>query len=512
MIGFDGADWQLIERLLDKGKLPNLARLKQAGCYGALDSPADHYAGGVWPDFYTAKPVSHHGIYHNKLWRQQAMRCEVPTDEWLTSRPFYEDLSEQGYRVCVLDMPMVLGQPRQLNGINLAGWGTHDLIARGATPSDLWQQLVSRFGKPSMPVEYYGQQSCDSLLLLREQLLQSTRQMASIAVDLLSSEPWDFSCLVLGAAHRGGHYLWDDSQLSKEPDNGDLQGINKIQTALEDILIACDVALGNVLSAIPDESLKIVFAVHGMKQNHGWGDVGNDIIEAIARSSQQQKIKRGLLYQVRRRVPFNIVRPILTRMPQSVSEALVRLWSANMYDWQKTPYFPLPMDQAGYIRINLKGREKRGIVEPGENYQQLCDELEKNLYSLKDADSGQSIVAEVVRAWQNAPEDTEGRDVLPDLVVVWDEVTTLQCQRVISDRLTQLAIDVPMVNISGRSGNHTGPGWFVAQGGEIKQQGLQQGHSIRDLAPAIFEVMGANAPSHFESSSLFSQWLCSAKT
>jgi predicted AlkP superfamily phosphohydrolase/phosphomutase len=498
MVGIDGADWQLVQRLMSAGKLPTLAQLKQRGCYGILDSPADAYAGGVWPDFYTGQSVAHHGIYHNKLWRQEQVRCEVPTEHWLSSRPFYEVLSEQGYRVCALDMPMVLGSPRTLNGINLGGWGTHDLIAKGSSPPDLWRQLQSRYGKPVMPVECFGRQNVNSLLLLRDHLIRSTEQMAVIAVDLLGSESWDFACVVLGAAHRAGHYLWDDSQLEKASS----VERKKISSALEAVYMACDRALAQILSVAPANALKVVFAVHGMKPNHGWGDLGNDLLEEIFRNSQQQKAKRGLLYEVRRRLPFSLTRLLLTRLPQAVTDRLVQLWSANMYDWQTTPYFPLPMDQAGYIRINLRGREKNGIVERGEKYEQLCDELERYLLSLQDVDSGRAIVTNVIRAWLEAPEDASARDVLPDLVVVWADSSTQQCRRIVSDLLSDFNIEVPVFNLSGRSGNHVGRGWFVAQvdsmGDRLSKRGHIEGYSIRDLAPAVFDVMGAMPLTHFK--------------
>ena len=499
MVGIDGADWRLVQRLMTAGKLPMLAQLKQQGCYGKLDSPADAYAGGVWPDFYTGQSAAHHGIYHNKLWRQEQMRCETPTEHWLSSRPFYEALSEQGYRVCALDMPMVLGSPRALNGVNLGGWGTHDLIAKGSSPPDLWRRLQSRYGKPLMPAEYFGRQSAHSLLLLRDQLIRSTEQMAAIAVDLMGSESWDFACVILGAAHRAGHYLWDDSQLEKAS-GADRK---KVSSALEAVYVACDKALAQVLSVAPANALKIVFAVHGMKQNHGWADLGNDLLEGIFNNSQRQKAKRGLLYEVRRRLPFSLTRPLLTRLPQAVTDRLVQLWSANMYDWRTTPYFPLPMDQAGYIRINLKGREKNGIVEPGEEYQHLCAELERYLLSLKDADTGQTIVAKVIRAWLEAPQDAPARDVLPDLVVVWADSSTQQSHCIVSDLLPGFAIQTPDYNLSGRSGNHVGCGWFVAQEGDLSNDGKIgdrqiDGYTIRDLAPAIFDTMGATPLAHLE--------------
>ena len=480
---------------MTEDKLPTLSRLMQQGCYGKLDSPANEYAGGVWPDFYTGQSVAHHGIYHNKLWRQEQMRCEVPTDHWLKSRPFYETLSEQGYRVCVLDMPMVLGSPRRLNGLYLGGWGTHDLIAKGASPPGLWQQLQLSYGSPIMPAEYFGRQSAHGLLILRDQLIQATEQMTRIGVDLLGSETWDFGCVILGAAHRAGHYLWDESQV----ENASVTERLNISIALEAVYVACDKALGQLLSVAPQNALKVVFAVHGMKLNHGWGDLGNDLLEGILNKSQLQKPRRGLLYELRRRLPFHFVRPLLTRLPSAVTDRLVQLWSANMYEWKTTPYFPLPMDQAGYIRINLKGREKNGIVEPGAQYEQLCGELEQYLLSLQDADSGHAIIRKVIHAWLEAPDDAPSKDVLPDLVVVWGDRSTQESRCVESDRLSDFSIRVPDYNISGRSGNHVGCGWFVAQGPGLINNEQVDGYSIRDLAPAVFNTIGATPLEHFES-------------
>lgn len=502
MVGIDGADWTLVQQLVAAGKLPTLTKLMQQGRYGKLDSPADEYAGGVWPDFYTGRSVAQHGIYHNKLWRPEYMRCEVPTDSWLQSRPFYEDLSEQGYRVCVLDMPMVLGPPRSLNGIYLGGWGTHDLIAKGSSPPDLWQRLVSAYGRPVMPPEHFGRQDSHSLLRLRDQLIKATEQIAGIGVELMSSEIWDFSCVILGAAHRGGHYLWDNSQLGSAT-AGERE---QIANSLADVYVACDKALKQLLAVAPHDALRVVFAVHGMKPNHGWGDLGAELLESILQHSRGRKPKRGLLYEIRRRLPFHLVRPLLSRLPQTVTDRLVQLWSANMYDWHSTTYFPLPMDQAGYIRINLRGREKEGIVEPGSQYQQLCDELEQYLLSLKDAETGQAIVRKVIRAWLQAPADAPARDVLPDLVVVWGEGSTAESSCIVSDRLPGFAVHVPEYNISGRSGNHVGRGWFVVHGAKLisntssdfnTKESTDYG-SIRDLAPTLFNTIGARPLSQFE--------------
>jgi predicted AlkP superfamily phosphohydrolase/phosphomutase len=110
MIGLDAVEMSLVDRLCDEGKLPTLQSLRENGCFGILQSDAHLFAGGVWPTFYTAKQVPWHGIYHNKLWRYEKMRCEVADSEWLPDKPFWEYLNDQQYRIAIVDAPMTLSK------------------------------------------------------------------------------------------------------------------------------------------------------------------------------------------------------------------------------------------------------------------------------------------------------------------------------------------------------------------------------------------------------------------
>jgi predicted AlkP superfamily phosphohydrolase/phosphomutase len=493
MVGLDGADWETIGRLCAAGKLPHLAKMFAHGASGKLESPADTYAGGVWPEFYTGMTVAEHGIYHNKLWRQQRMRIEVPTDHWLGARPFYEDLSAVGLNVCAIDVPMVLGKPRPLNGVYLGGWGTHDLISKGSWPLSLWDELCESFGEPQMPVESFGAQTPASLLGLREELLDATRQITDIASHLLTRQQPDFTCIVLGAAHRAGHYLWDASQVAEKVSQQERVGI---ENSLTDIYVNCDRALGQLLEQAPPDAVVIAFAVHGMTTNHGWSDLGAGLVEKILSASLGKAPKRSLLYKLRQNIPFHWVRPILTRLPPWATEKLVRLWSARMYDWSRTPYFPIPMDQAGYVRINLQGRERDGIVSAGEEYEALCRRLEAVFMGLQDKATGQPLVKRVERAWQLAAETAAARDLLPDILIEWGDLQLGTTTTLVCTELPDFRFDVPPRTISGRSGNHVGRGWFVATGSSIRKSELR-GFGIRDLAPTVYSLLNLPAPGHF---------------
>jgi hypothetical protein len=125
---------------------------------------------------------------------------------------------------------------------------------------------------------------------------------------------------------------------------------------------------------------------------------------------------------------------------------------------------------------------------------------------MQDADTGQAIVHKVIRAWLKAPADAPARDVLPDLVVVWGDCSTAESNCIVSDRLPGFAVHVPKHNVSGRSGNHVGRGWFVVHGVGLASyissdfntiESADYGN-IRDLAPTLFKTIGARPLSQFE--------------
>ncbi len=488
MLGLDAADPDVIQDLVGQGRLPVLARLIGSGVFGRLKSPADLYAGGVWPTFYTGQAVPWHGIFHNKLWRPESMRVDVPSDEWIAARPFWESLAEADMEVCIVDVPMVLGQPRPVRGVYVGGWGTHDLICKGSWPTSLWRDLERRFGSPLMPKEQFGRQSLHSLAKLHDALVRSTEQMRDIAIHLLNSRRWDFACVVFGAIHRAGHYLWDKSQIEgatvTDPESG------TPDPALVSIYEAVDAALGEVLEHCPNDARVVAFSVHGMGPNPGWSDLLPDILARVDEQRGKRAPKLGMLYAVKRRLPFHWARPVLTRLPTWATDRMVPLWSRHMFDWSDTRYFPVPMDEAGYIRINARGRETHGIVAPSAEYRELCTELEGLITSLCDAASGAPIVGPIERAYDQADSSAPARRLIPDLIVRWQGPSARAAKRLVSTKVPGFVYEVPTRLPSGRSGNHTNKGWFIARGPGVDPADLTMEHDVVDLLPTVLKYLG----------------------
>jgi predicted AlkP superfamily phosphohydrolase/phosphomutase len=235
-----------------------------------------------------------------------------------------------------------------------------------------------------------------------------------------------------------------------------------------------------------------------MGRNTAWADRCADMLAQIQRGGAAPRPKRGVLYEIKRHLPWPLVRAVTTRLPASVQARLVTLWSGSMFDWRTTRVFPLPMDHAGYLRVNLRGREPEGIVEPGADYQALCAEVATAFESYRDLATGRPIVRRVHRLDELAPAGAAARDRLPDLVVEWSDVSPVDSPGVTSPRYGELRWSPDRRLPSGRAGNHRAHGWFVASGPGTPAGLTAAGHDIRDLVPTVWRWLDAAPTDAFE--------------
>ncbi|GBC79846.1 Beta-barrel assembly-enhancing protease [bacterium HR09] len=75
VVGWDGADWELLERLLSQGRLPNLARLVKEGTTAELVPVRPLVSPLIWTTIATGMPPETHGIFD---FLRQSSRGEEP--------------------------------------------------------------------------------------------------------------------------------------------------------------------------------------------------------------------------------------------------------------------------------------------------------------------------------------------------------------------------------------------------------------------------------------------------
>jgi predicted AlkP superfamily phosphohydrolase/phosphomutase len=154
-------------------------------------------------------------------------------------------------------------------------------------------------------------------------------------------------------------------------------------------------------------------------------------------------------------------------------------------DWSRTRAFTLPTDLEGCIRINLKGREPQGIVEPGAQYIDLCEEIRARLEELSNPANGACAVREV---WVRDEVFSGARqEHLPDLMVTWN------------DALPFAALASPHIGLvegaspDPRTGTHSPEGFLLAAGPGIPPHYQGDGHLL-DVAPTVLRLLGIEPP------------------
>ncbi len=492
MLGLDATDSELINTLCDAGRLPALSALRARGRRAELDCAPSAFLSMVWPNFNSSTPVSHHGWYLNKVWRHERMRVEYAKPSWLPQTAFWDALDPAQYKVALLDVPFSMGPPKGMNGIYLNGWQNHDDFGRITHPRNLWRELESEFGRPAMNPELFGPQSPDTLLALREEMLAAAEQFAELSASTLRDGDFDLFVSVFGAAHRCGHYLWSLREI-------DTHGLTRetlrlLESALQDVYIACDRGLSKVLQHAGDDATVVVFALHGMGANSGWFEHFHTMVSRIQSGGVSAPPKQGLLFRAKKALPWTLVRQVTTRLPSVVNQALVPIWSSRMHDWAKTPYFVLPADLNGYLRINLRGREPQGIVEPGQEMDELCEFLTRALTSFKDTRTGEPVVACVERVRDMPYADAPRLAHLPDLVVQWNTQAASESTGMRSAEFGEITWERGTKLPSGRSGNHRGPGWMVSAGPGISASASVDRYDIIDLGPTVLRWLDADIP------------------
>jgi predicted AlkP superfamily phosphohydrolase/phosphomutase len=145
--------------------------------------------------------------------------------------------------------------------------------------------------------------------------------------------------------------------------------------------------------------------------------------------------------------------------------------------WSKMKAFVIPSFSDCHIRLNVRGRERDGMVEL-DDYDQVCDDVERELRLLVDARTNEPIVGEILRPRRDDPMAEIGP--APDLIVSFTHVAD--------------AIRHPALGVVGpcplmRMGEHTPNGWaaIVTPEGGSEDLGTFE---PRDLTATVVDLLG----------------------
>ncbi|HXN84478.1 MAG TPA: alkaline phosphatase family protein [Candidatus Binataceae bacterium] len=479
MIGVDAAEFSFIKTHL--ANLPNFSRILSHGVLRQLSSTSALLNGSVWPSFYTASNPSDHGIYHHIQWDPELMKIRRVTPEWLPAEPFYAKLERKGVAVTALDVPVSM-RTHLNDGIEITNFGVHDPFAKvESNQPGLIRDLLRRFGAHPMGCEIPVAHTEIELSRIRDDLMAGAKLKGEVSRWLLGARQSDFFITVFAECHRAGHTLWPDGLPSQAlpPSGAALEVYRKVDEGIGVILDALDLS----------QTTLMLFSLHGMGVNNSKNyflqqimdrvNVGFAAREPAVFGSTRPK-QHGLIRGLLEVVPASMQNFVASHVPAAVKDAVVdRSYTAG-HDWAHTPAIGLRSDWSAYIRFNLRGREREGMLDD-DMRRHYEDWMRQCFMSLRDADTDEPVVNEIHLT--NSESSGACSPLLPDAIVTWTPIKPPS--RIVSSLIGSLEGELT----DGRRGNHRSDGFLITMGPGFDHGTVSQPLHITEVASMVFEQL-----------------------
>jgi predicted AlkP superfamily phosphohydrolase/phosphomutase len=304
-----------------------------------------------------------------------------------------------------------------------------------------------------------------------DDLFRAFDDRARVILDQVEAGDWDLVVSVIESTDRVQHMMWrllDQTHPMYDPSLAAKYG-----DAIQRVYERCDRLVGDVMAHVDPGTAVIVLSDHGFHSFKQSVNLNTWLVQEgyLARSG----------------------RPLGDKNLNDMFGGGGQFWED--VDWSRTRAYSLGL---GQIYFNLKGREGRGIVNAGDDYRQLGDEIRAKLLALSDPATGAQIVTGVYKR-----DDVYSGPYLqnaPDLQVGFADGYRVSWQ-------TSLGGSPPGLlypNMRKWSGDHCSFDYQSIPGALITNQKLTSDRlSIIDLGPSVLKYFGLKVPKEMDGKPIF---------
>lgn len=483
VIGWDGADWEVLRPLIRQGALPNLARLMEQGASGPLMSTVPPVTTAAWTSIVSGVLPARHGLVNWQLplngeldrpWMNSRM-CGVPR--------LWDWLSQAGRTCCVVGLP--LSYPASpLKGAMLTGMMTPGLKGAFIHPPEWAEEFRDRFPDYIFDVDIqFTTRQVHTLEGMRSYVAALRRALThrqTATRYLLDKQAYDCVFVVFETPDRVQHLLFPYAQA--EPTTETPIDWDAGRQLVVELYTALDQALGDLLNSVDlAETTVLLVSDHGFQPLRRQFYLNNWLVD------------QGFMAYLARRVGLrellsSAARPFRRWIPGGwIGRARRQFAWYRHCDWQRTVAYAGMSTEDG-IWINLKGREPFGTVDPDE-YDRVRTAVADALLQARDPLDGRPIVAHVWR--REELYDGPFAERAPDLVYQLADGYRTAAER------GRGAI-VEDVTRSGE-GIHRVEGVFLAAGAGVDPQGtLAEPARVVDVMPTVLALLGVPVPENLD--------------
>ena len=489
VIGIDSATFDIIEPLVNQGKLPVFARFMKEGVWGRLQSTIPPVTPPAWTSLVTGKNPGKHGIFDFYGYTTNGYERPIIDSQAIKAKTLWNILSEGGKSVGIINVPLTY-PPEKVNGFLIPGMQYAFDVNKGFTyPKELLSEIEGKFGK--YEVVFGDERSLytnelDHFILKWKEI---TRKRQEIILYLIEKYNIDFFMPVFYSIDPIQHHFWKFYDESHPQYDEKLA--EKYKNVIPEFYQIIDTYIGQILDKLDKNTTVFIVSDHGAGSHLGGFYVNKWLMKE--KLLKVKKRYQPLLWVRWPHIFFKVLKKfgypaIAWTIPLFLYNQLKDrvdpregLKLSEIIDWKRTKVYSGNYTEQG-IYINLKGREVHGTVEQSK-YKQLRDYLIEKLLKIVDPKTGEILVDAVLKKEEvyNGPY----LQFAPDLFII------MKGGKILIQKDMHNGIFHYNPHIGG---THRVDGIFLARGnlvnGPLKLCNLK----IVDLAPTILYLMGIEIP------------------
>lgn len=497
IIGLDAATFDVLDPLIAGDEVPTIARLIQQGVSGQLKSTIPSLSPIAWSTFATGKNAGKHGIFSFTETKPDSYEIQLVNARSRKAQTLWSLLSSEGRRVCVINVPITY-PPEEVNGVMISGMDTPGPESDFMYPAGLKEEIAKQVGQYSIEYPLLGAVNPRRARTVLDALYEVVDRRTAAMKYIMGQHPWDMVVVVYMILDRLQHFFWHAMEPGHYRYNE--PGAASLREVIRDAYRKMDAVIRDLLSQVDESETSIIVI-----SDHGAGPFDDSLPELNLNDwlSQQGLLslrgRESLGYQalwrmrsaLRATLPAWVKTKLKSRLP-GLKERVQAYLYFSVIDWSRTEAFAsydefLPRG----IRINVRGREPLGIVDPGAEYEGLRVALIQKLEGLRHPLTGRKVVSKVYRR----EELYHGSQVpkAPDLIVHWNEGAYFS-----GSKPAKRSRDRFRISHLQRSGEHRDEGILIAKGPHFRSGHRLTGAEIMDIIPTVLHLMGIPVPADMD--------------
>jgi predicted AlkP superfamily phosphohydrolase/phosphomutase len=491
VIGLDGASFNVLDPLIEKGYLPHIAKLIAGGSRADLETTFPPITAVAWSSFMTGKNPGKHGIFEFVRRDHHSNRELAVNASFRQGRAIWDLLSEAGKRVIVHNFPCTY-PPHEINGLMIADFMTPRGRSDFTFPLALLGEIEAQFGSYRLHLsQTYAEGNVDAVL---DELFDELEYKAKVTEYLMTRYDWDAFFQYFWGTDRIQHELWHiiDDQHPRH----NKQEASAYRDRVYEYFRRVDEIVGRLIELAGADPLVLIASDHGFGPVHkycslniwllqeGFLKLKPDVVTRAKKLMFSLGLTPEFAFRMTRKIPVSLRPARGVSSSPGASKLLGRAFlSFNDVDWEGSVAFS--KGNYGQIYVNLAGREPNGAVSEGD-YERVRDAIMERLRALKDPLTGEPWVGQVFRR-----EDIYSGPLVadaPDVAFLPADMRYLPLGN------ADFTSNKFMVDAFGISGCHRMNGVMIANGRGIAVASNLGGARIYDMAPTLLYLTEQRVP------------------